>query len=80
MFHSKNNRSVFQDDDRDGKHRRKSKDYGSNFDDQQGSSSRHRDVRFSFVETMCKASIDVSRHRNRKRNIVAKAMIVMKMQ
>ena len=54
MFHSTNNRSVFQDDDRDGKHRRKSKDYGSNFDDQQGSSSRHRDVRFSFVEAMSK--------------------------
>ncbi len=35
---------FFQDDHRDEKHRRKSKDYGATVDDHEVPSSRHRDV------------------------------------
>ncbi len=40
---------FFQDDHRDEKHRRKSKDYGTTVDDHEVPSSRHRDVLMIWI-------------------------------
>jgi hypothetical protein len=74
---------FLKDDYREEKHRRSSKDYRSTIDDQQVSSSHHRDV--FIIENNYLFDLIFSFHRNpnlieQNQNIVVKQLNLMKMQ